>query len=145
VLKRVRLACCLAGPRAQFFTQCASDKVTLRSVCRSSCAALSEVCVIGWLDCDAEIEEHRGTAPPWWFDEAGAYIRGVKPANSSVPPALRRAVTLEEGGVLGQGPVYAPEGERCTGGARRSAPAPWLLLLAAAHAATLFAAAQPHA
>ena len=104
--------------------------MTLRPVCASSCATLADVCVIGWLDCDVEVEEHRGTAPPWWYDESGAYIRGVKPANSSIPVADRRSVTLETGGVLGQGRLYAAPGERCTGGSRRAAGAPaWLLLL----------------
>ncbi len=105
--------------------------MTLRPVCRASCAALSKTCVIGWLDCDAEVEEHRGSAPPWWFDAGGAYIRGVKPGNASVAAALGRGVTLDTGGVLGQGALYGATGQRCTGGARRGAHAPWLLLLAA--------------
>ncbi len=111
--------------------------MTLRPVCAASCARLAETCVIGWLDCDVEVEEHRGTAPPWWFDAAGAYIRGVKPANSSVPLAARRAVTLGVDGVLGQGRLYGAPGERCTGAARRGASLSWLLLLAAALSAAL--------
>ena len=117
---------------AQFFTQCSSDKRTLRPICQSSCKALSEVCIIGWLDCDIEVEELRGTAPPWWFDQAGAYIRGVKPANDSVPLAARRSVTLQDSGVLGQGRVFGLPTEFCTGAGAHAAPATRLLLLLAA-------------
>jgi hypothetical protein len=116
----------------QFFTQCGSDKRTLRPMCQSSCKALADVCVIGWLDCDIEVEELRGTAPPWWFDAGGAYIRGVKPANDSVPLASRRAVTLADNGVLGQGTVYAPPNVLCTGAGAHAAPTTALLLLLAA-------------
>ena len=116
----------------QFFTQCGSDKRKLRPICKSSCHALSTTCVIGWLDCDIEVEELRGTAPPWWFDQSGAYIRGVKPANDSVPLASRRAVTLQDNGVLGQGNVYGLPTEFCTGAGAHVAPAPALLLLVAA-------------
>ena len=87
------------------------------------------MCVIGWLDCDIEVEELRGTAPPWWFDEGGVYIRGVKPANDSVPLAARRTVTLQENGVLGQGKVFGTPAEFCTGAGAHAAPAQALLLL----------------
>lgn len=126
----------LIRPRAQFFTQCASDRTTLRPVCATSCKMLADTCVIGWLDCDVEVEEHRRTAPPWWYDASGAYIRGVKPANSSVPLEQRRALTLDTGGVLGQGRLYGAPGEPCTAGASGLAPATAALLLAVAHAAT---------
>ena len=116
----------------QFFTQCGSDKRTLRPVCKSSCKALSDTCVIGGLDCAIEVEEMRGTAPPWWFDASGAYIRGVKPANDSVPLASRRTVTLQDSGVLGQGNVFGLPTEFCTGASAHAAPTPALLLLVAA-------------
>jgi len=121
-----------AASPAQFFTACGSDLITLRPVCQSSCAALSAVCVIGWLDCDIEVEEMRGTAPPWWFDASGTYIRGVKPANSSVPLAQRRSVSLQAGdGVLGQGAVYGQKTDYCTGAAASTAPALAAMLLLA--------------
>ena len=71
----------------------------------------------------------RGTAPSWWFDQSGAYIRGVKPANDSVPLASRRSVTLQDNGVLGQGRVFGLPTEFCTGAGAHAAPAPALLLL----------------
>ena len=117
---------------SQFFTQCGSDKRKLRPLCKSTCQSLATTCVIGWLDCDIEVEEMRGTAPPWWFDQSGAYIRGVKPANDSVPLASRRAVTLQDNGVLGQGSVYGLPSDFCTGASAHAAPTPALLLLVAA-------------
>ena len=105
-------------------------------MCRAACASLATSCVVNWLDCDAEVEEARGTAPPWWYDASGAYIRGIKPANASVvPPAARRGLTLDNGGVLGQGPLYSPLTRGCIGAAAGARPAAWALLLAVAHAA----------
>lgn len=92
-------------------------------------------CIIGWLDCSAEVEEVRGTAPPWWFDAGGAYIRGVKPINSTSPPLdQRRAAVLGVNGVNGQGAVYGAK-PSCTGAAPAGlAPhaGAWLLMAAIA-------------
>jgi hypothetical protein len=83
-----------------------SQQQALRHICRTSCLSLIAACSFFWLDCEVEVEEMHKSAPPWWYDASGAYIRGVKPANASVPVALRRSVTLGVDGVLGQGTVF---------------------------------------
>ena len=89
--------------------------------------ALGVACGFGWLDCDIEVEEMQRSAPPWWYDAGGAYIRGVKPANASIPTAARRSVTLGVDGVLGQGTVFS--GHPCTSVAPRRAPGLLALVL----------------
>lgn len=119
---------------AQFFPQCggtstkAGVQPPLLPVCQASCRGLAAECSIGWLDCAVEMEELLGSAPPWWFDAAGVYIRGVKPRNASLPLASRRSVAPQDG-VTGLGAAYGVR-PTCTGAAHRAAP-PWLLLLAA--------------
>jgi len=108
----------------QFFTKCAADLKLLRPVCRSTCQSFKDSCLVGWLDCEVEVEEERHTAPPWWYDASGKYIRGIKPANASVPLA---GLTLDNGGVLGQGPVFGDK--PCTGAGSSLKPRLELLLL----------------
>ena len=119
----------------QFLPQCAGRTGYLLPICTLSCEALVAECIIGWLDCSAEVEEVRGTAPLWWFDAGGAYIRGVKPINSTSPPLdQRRAAVLGVNGVNGQGAVYGAK-PSCTGAAPAGlAPhaGAWLLMAAIA-------------
>lgn len=101
---------------AQLFPECAGRTAYLLPICRLSCEALVAQCSIGWLDCSAEVEEVRGTAPPWWYDPSGAYIRGVKPASAAAAANFSRGLVVGVDGVNGQGPVYG-EKPSCTGAA----------------------------
>jgi hypothetical protein len=106
---------------------CLGTTQKLLPICQVSCQALAFECGFGWLDCDVEVEEMRGNAPPWWYDASGGYIRGVKPINSSVPVAQRKSVQLGVDGVQGAGPVFGVPPLCVAPGAR--ARASWLLLL----------------
>jgi len=123
----------LTTPPPQLFPQCAGSTTRLLPVCRINCESIAVECAIGWLDCAAEVEEVRGTAPPWWYTASGAYIRGIKPASAEAAANVSNApLVVGVNAVTGQGNVY---GERptCTGAAVVGATphAASMLLLAA--------------
>ena len=72
----------------------------------------------------------RKTAPFFWYDESGAYIRGAKPADaaSNVPPNMRRAAAA--GSLITGTPVFSPIVQRCTGAAPAGAQPLALLAIA---------------